>query len=92
MRLDMFLKSSRLVPRRSLAQEFCDARLIEVNGLTAKPSKEIGPGDKITIRRRSRITTVEVAALPAGKQVAKNAVAELYRMISDETLSVDPLA
>lgn len=86
MRLDLFLKASRLIPRRSLAQEFCDAGLISINGATAKSSKEVRPGDTIEIRRRSKLTSVEVLKLPAGKQVSKDAAAELYRVLEEQTL------
>ena len=93
MRLDLFLKTSRLVPRRSLAQEFCDAGLIEVNGTPAKSSKEVKVGDEVTISRRSRVTKITVAAIPAGKQVAKSAASGLYRVISDESNPAsDPLS
>jgi ribosome-associated heat shock protein Hsp15 len=92
-RLDLFLKTSRLVPRRSLAQEFCDAGLIEVNGSSAKSSKEVKLGDEVTIKRRNRITKIAVVAIPASKQVAKSAASELYRMISDESNPAsDPLS
>ena len=49
MRLDLFLKASRLIARRSLAQKFCDAGLVKVNDLTAKSSREIKVGDEIEI-------------------------------------------
>ncbi len=90
MRLDLFLKASRLIARRSLAQEFCDAGLISVNGSTAKSSKEIKTGDTIDIRRRSRFTSVEVVKVPESKQVSKDAAAELYRLI-EERASDDEL-
>ena len=92
MRLDLFLKTSRLVPRRSLAQEFCDKGLVEVNGMPAKPSKEVKAGDSVSIRRRNRLTRIEITAIPASKQVAKASAAELYRVISDETLTDDLLS
>ena len=87
MRLDLYLKTSRLIPRRSLAQEFCDAGLIEVNGQAAKSSKEIKAGDKISINRRNRVTTVEVTEIPKTKQVAKASAGDLYELISDEILN-----
>ena len=87
MRLDQFLKISRLVPRRTLAQEFCDAGLISVNGVTSKSSKEIKAGDQIEIKRRNRVTKVAVLQVPETKQVPKNSVAELYRLI--EEIAVD---
>lgn len=87
MRLDMFLKTSRLIPRRSLAQEFCDAGLIEVNGAQAKSSKEIKPGDEITIKRQKRITRVAVTAVPEKKQVSKADAGDLYNIIADEAIA-----
>ena len=83
MRLDQFLKISRLVPRRSLAQEFCEAGLIDVNGSRAKSSKEIKVGDQIELRRRNRIAIVRVLELPTSKQVARSDAAALYEVIAE---------
>ncbi len=90
MRLDLFLKTSRLIPRRSLAQEFCDAGLISVNGSTAKPSKEVKVGDEVEIKRRSRHTRIVIARIPAAKQISKSSAGELYRLI-EETVVADDL-
>lgn len=84
MRLDLFLKVSRLMSRRTLAQEFCDAGLISVNGGAAKSSKEIKAGDAIEIRRPNRVTRLEVIAVPPKKQVAKSDATGLYRIVSEE--------
>jgi ribosomal 50S subunit-recycling heat shock protein len=84
MRLDVFLKLSRLVPRRSLAQEFCDAGLVHVNELVAKSSREIKVGDTIAINRRNRTTVVRVSSVPDKKQVSKNAASDLFTLVSDE--------
>lgn len=84
MRLDLFLKLSRLIPRRSLAQEFCDAGLVGVNGLSAKSSKEVKVGDTISINRRTRRTVVRIDSVPDKKQVAKASAADLFTLISDE--------
>jgi ribosomal 50S subunit-recycling heat shock protein len=84
------LKVSRLVLRRSVAQELCDAGLIFVNGSKAKASKEVKAGDKVEIRRRTRHTTVEVVSIPASKQVSKDATSGLYRMIEDIPIDDDP--
>lgn len=86
MRLDLFLKASRLILRRSLAQEFCDAGLIFVNGVKAKSSKEIKAADEIEIKRRNRVTKVKVLEIPAKKQVSKDLSAQLYKVIFEETL------
>lgn len=92
MRLDLFLKVSRLIPRRSLAQEFCDAGQISVNGMPAKSSKEIKEGDEITIDRRSSSTSVRIITVPLTKQVAKNEAGSLVEIISHNRVSTDPLA
>lgn len=84
MRLDLFLKVSRLIPRRSIAQEFCEAGLINVNGVTAKASKEIKPGDEITINRRNSVTRIGVQRVPEKKHIAKNEAESLVQILSDE--------
>ena len=89
MRLDQFLKISRLVPRRSLAQEFCDAGLISVNGLKAKSSKEVKLGDEIEITRRLRRTKIRISGIPASKQVAKSSAAGFYELVAETELEDD---
>jgi len=86
MRLDIFLKISRLIPRRSLAQEFCDAGLVKVNDATAKSSKEVKAGDEIEIKRRNRLTKIAVVEVPGKKQISKSDSESLYNVISDELL------
>lgn len=86
MRLDLFLKTSRLIARRSLAQEFCDAGLIKVNGAAAKSAKEIKENDEIEIRRRHRMTKLKVARIPFKKQVARDEAANLYEILAEESI------
>jgi ribosomal 50S subunit-recycling heat shock protein len=88
MRLDIFLKSSRLVPRRTLAQELCEAGAIRLNGNEAKSAREVRISDVIAIRQRGRITTVRVLEVPT-KPPAKASASSLYETISVETY--DPL-
>ena len=90
MRLDLFLKSSRLVLRRSIARELCDAGRVAVNGSPAKASKEVNVGDEIEIVRGLRRTTVKVLEVPNTKQVSRQKAASLIELISDER-SDDPL-
>lgn len=89
MRLDLFLKASRLIPRRSLAQEFCDKGLVKVNDTKAKSSKEVKAGDTVDIKRRNRKTTVRILTVPQSKQVSKAAAEELYEILSDEVTETD---
>ena len=86
MRLDLFLKVSRLIIRRSLAQEFCDAGLVKVNGKTAKSSKEIHPGDEIEINRPNRQTKIRVVKILEKKQVSRDEAVELYQVISENII------
>ena len=89
MRLDMFLKISRLVPRRTVAQELCDAGTVSVNGSTAKSSKELRSGDLVDVKRRNRLTKIEVLEIPSSKQVSKNAAGDLYRLLEEIVIDDD---
>ena len=84
MRLEVFLKLSRLIPRRTLAQEFCDAGRIKVNGTKAKSSKDIRIGDEIAITRSKRKTVIRVDSVPDKKQLSKELAGELYSLVSEE--------
>jgi ribosomal 50S subunit-recycling heat shock protein len=92
MRLDLFLKSSRLVPRRTIAQEMCDAGLISVNGATAKSSREVKPEDEIEIKRRSRVTRVIVRQVPTTKQVSKQVAGGLYQVLEETAIDDDTIS
>lgn len=92
MRLDLFLKASRLIVRRSLAQEFCDAGLVTVNGLQAKSSKEIKVNDEIEIKRRNRVTKAVVLQVPDKKQMSKAGAESLYKIVAEEIIEQNPLA
>jgi ribosomal 50S subunit-recycling heat shock protein len=89
MRLDIFLKISRLVPRRTVAQELCDAGLVSVNGGIAKSSKELKSGDLIDVKRRNRLTKIEVLEIPSSKQVSKNEAGKLYRLLDEVVIDED---
>ena len=81
MRLDLFLKASRLVKRRAIAKELCEEGRVLVNGRGAQPAKEVKPGDRVTVRYASRHVEVEIAALPA--RPGRPAAEELYRITSE---------
>jgi ribosomal 50S subunit-recycling heat shock protein len=82
LRLDLFLKISRLVKRRTLAHEFCQRGWIDVNGAKGKPGKDVGPGDKIILHLGSRSKEIEILHIPQGN-VSANDANTLYRVISD---------
>ena len=91
MRLDLFLKTSRLIARRSLAQQFCDAGLIKINNLPAKSSRDVKAGDEIEIKKSSRLIKYKVLEVPDKKQLSRNDAANLYEIISEETLFSEKL-
>jgi ribosomal 50S subunit-recycling heat shock protein len=83
MRLDQYLRASRLVLRRAVAQELCEAGAVSVNGAPARSSRAVREGDELTLRRRSRALTVRVLSLPQTKQVSRASAAALYEVVSD---------
>lgn len=87
MRLDQFLRASRLVLRRTVAQELCEAGAVSVNGAAARSSRTVREGDELTIRRRERVTTVRILSLPQTKQVSRADAPDLYEVISDDRLN-----
>jgi ribosomal 50S subunit-recycling heat shock protein len=89
MRLDLFLKTSRLIARRSLAQQFCDAGLIKINNLAAKSSRDVKAGDEIEIKKSSRLTKFKVLVVPDKKQISRTDAANLYEIVSEERLISD---
>ena len=83
MRLDLFLRASRLVLRRSVAQELCEAGAVTVNGAAARASRAVREGDEVAVRRRGRALTVRVLSLPQAKQVSRHDAPSLYEVVSD---------
>lgn len=63
MRLDKYLKVSRLIKRRTVANEACDGGRVTVNGAPAKASRDVKPGDVIEIRFGPRTVQVEVVSV-----------------------------
>ncbi len=86
MRLDQYLRASRLVLRRSVAQELCEAGAVSVNKQAARASRTVRAGDEIILTRRERILTVRVTEIPSTKQVSKTEASTLYEILSEQTL------
>lgn len=79
MRLDKYLKVSRLIKRRTIANEACDAGRVEVNGKVVKASYDVKVGDVIEIRFGERTVKAEVTAVM--ETVKKENAAEMYRCL-----------
>ena len=82
MRLDKYLKVSRLIKRRTLEKEVAAAERILVNDKPAKPSKELKVGDLITIEFGNKIVTVRVVSLEP--TVKKSEAIDLYEFVSEQ--------
>lgn len=80
MRLDKFLKVSRLIKRRTSAAQAAAGERISVNGNIAKPSKQLKAGDIIKIEYRSKTVEVKVVKIPEGN-VSVNEAPTLYEEV-----------
>lgn len=85
MRLDKFLKVSRLVKRRTVASELCQGGHVQINGKAAKPAAEVRPGDRLRIRFGNRLLSVVVAQVPE-KAVPPQLADTLYTVVEDKGL------
>ena len=79
MRLDKYLKVSRLIKRRTVANEACDNGRISVNGKVVKASYDVKVGDKIEISMGTRTVAVEV--LVVAETVRKDDTAAMYKEV-----------
>ena len=82
MRLDKYLKISRLIKRRTLAKEASDADRVLVNGKVAKPSKEVNIDDLIEITYGKKIITVKVTSII--QSTKKNDASLMYELVSEK--------
>ena len=80
MRLDKYLKVSRLIKRRTVANEACDGGRVSVNGAVARASREVKPGDVIEIRFGERAVSVEVISV--AEAVSKSDAPAMYKELA----------
>lgn len=79
MRIDKYLKLSRIIKRRTIAQEACDAGRVMINNKVAKASTDVKIGDVIEIRFGEQTTKYEVVQIK--EHVKKEETADLYRIL-----------
>ena len=82
MRMDKFLKLSRLIRRRTTARDIASVGAVRINGRQSKPSSEVRPGDRVDIAYPYRILTVEVLCADE-KTLKKLTPDEAYRIIEE---------
>lgn len=82
MRLDKYLKVSRIIKRRTIAKEACDTGRVSINGKAAKPGTEVKAGDIIEIRFGNKSLKAEITGI--AEAVKKEEAGALYRIIEGE--------
>lgn len=82
LRLDKYLKVSRLIKRRTLAKEICDAGAVTINGRAAKAGTEVKPGDILEIRLGSKLLKVEITATP--EAIRADQAKTLYNVLGEK--------
>ncbi len=82
MRIDKFLKVSRIIKRRTVANEACGSGRVMINNKEAKPGTDVKPGDQITIRFGEHIGRYEVLSI--AEIVRKDQAADLYRVLEED--------
>ena len=83
MRLDKYLKVSRIIRRRTVANEACSGGRVTLNGKVAKPGADVKPGDQLTIRFGEHIGRYEIISV--AETVRKDQAAELYRILEEDS-------
>jgi ribosomal 50S subunit-recycling heat shock protein len=85
MRLDKFLKLSRLIKRRTVAKDVSDQGRVEINGKEAKASSHVKIGDEITVRYGNKLVTVRVEILHESPR--KEQSTEMYTVVREQSVA-----
>lgn len=80
MRLDKYLKVSRIIKRRTIANEVCDAKKVSVNGKIARASYDVKEGDVIEIQMGERLLRAKV--LTVSEHATKNDASSMYEVLT----------
>jgi len=84
MRLDKYLKNSRIIKRRTLAKELLDLNRVKINGKTAKPSTNVNVDDILEIELKDKLLTVKVKEIKENVTVAQ--ALDLFEVIKEEKI------
>ncbi|HLO10637.1 MAG TPA: RNA-binding S4 domain-containing protein [Pseudoneobacillus sp.] len=87
MRLDKFLKVSRLIKRRTLAKEVSDQGRISINGIQAKASSTVKVGDELTVQFGNKVVVVRIDQIQETSK--KDEAAEMYTIIKEERVEME---
>ena len=86
MRIDKFLKASRILKRRTISKELALNQRVEINGRSVKPSHEVNAGDVVAVTFGSRRLEVRVISTQEAKKKAD--AADMYEVIGESTVEV----
>ena len=84
MRIDKYLKVSRIIKRRTVANEACSSGRVMINEKTAKPGTEVHPGDIVSIRFGEHVGRYEVINI--SETVRKEQASEMYRVLQEDKM------
>lgn len=87
MRLDKFLKVSRLIKRRTVAKDVSEQGRVLVNGREAKPSANVKVGDELTVQFGQKMVTVKVERI--AESTKKDEASSLYTLVKEEPIAKD---
>jgi len=87
MRLDKYLKVSRIIKRRTVAKEVCDAGRITINGRTAKAGSEVNVGDKLVITFGTKVLEAEILVVAENARVEQ--AASMYKITKETRIPQD---
>ena len=86
MRLDKYLKVSRVIKRRTIAKDILDLGFVKINNRNAKPSTEVKIGDILELTLGERILKIKVKAINA--YAKKEASSEMFEILEDKVTSI----
>ena len=89
MRIDKWLKVSRILKRRTISQELAKNERVEINGKAVKPSHDVKVGDEVAVRFGSRKLTVRVNSVEEVKK--KQDAADMYEVLNEEYIETQAL-
>ena len=86
MRLDKYLKVSRVIKRRTIAKDILDLGFVKINNRNAKPSTEVKVGDILELTLGERVLKIEVKAINA--YAKKEVSSEMFEILEDKVTSI----
>ena len=89
MRIDKYLKASRILKRRTVSKELAQNERIEINGRIVKPSHEVKVGDTVAITFGTR--RLEIRVLSVNEPKKKQDAADMYEILSESRIEPQPL-